>query len=270
MVCPLCGEGVDRGRTGRPRTYCSRSCQARAYRRRRDEGRLSAVRTGTSAAAGSESVLDDAIGLADGQGIHALTLRSLAHSRGLPLATLQRDLGSRDRLVALMVQRVFGRSADASGRVDGEAPVDVLARLAHAEWQTYRAHPWLVEVMTTTRPPLVPAVLAQAQAVIAAFTDLGIDSDAAFSRYLALSAYIQGMATLVVAEEQETGRTETSYRTWWLEQFRVLDRTGVTTRHPWLAELGDTQPADAFDADAAFHDGLPRIIRGLTASDRSL
>ncbi|SMY12867.1 transcriptional regulator, TetR family [Brevibacterium jeotgali] len=270
MVCPMCGEGVDRGRTGRPRTYCSRSCQARAYRRRRDEGRLSAVRTGTSAAAGEESLVDDAIGLADDQGIHALTLRSLAHRRGQALVTLQRDLGSRDRLVALMVQRVFGGPADASGRADGEALVDVLARLALAEWQAYRAHPWLVEVMTTTRPPLVPAVLAQAEAVIAAFTELGIVREEAFGRYLALSAYIQGMATLVVAEEQETGRTETSYRAWWLDQFRALDRTGATTRHPWLATLGDTRSADAFDADATFRAGLPRIIRGLTASDRSL
>ena len=266
MVCPECGGDVTRSRTGRPRTYCSRSCQARAYRRRRDEGRLSAVRTGASAAGGSESVLDDAIALADGQGIRALTLRNLAHSRGLALSSLQRDLGSRDRLVALMVQRVFARSAAARGRLDGESPVDVLALLADAEWQTYRAHPWLVEVMTTTRPPLVPAVLEASQAVMRAFTDLGIDGDEAFTRYLALSAYIQGMATLLVAEQQESGRTGTSYRTWWLEQFRVLDRSGATTRHPWLAELGDTQPADAFDADAAFQDGLPRIIRGLTAS----
>lgn len=33
--CGFCGEPVTRASTGRPRTYCSRSCQARAYRARK-------------------------------------------------------------------------------------------------------------------------------------------------------------------------------------------------------------------------------------------
>ena len=35
-TCPMCGKSVERPASGRPRVYCSRACQQRAYRRRRD------------------------------------------------------------------------------------------------------------------------------------------------------------------------------------------------------------------------------------------
>lgn len=37
-VCPVCGEAVPRTATGRPRKYCSRACQQRAYRTRKGTG----------------------------------------------------------------------------------------------------------------------------------------------------------------------------------------------------------------------------------------
>lgn len=265
MGCTECGGEVVRANTGRPRTYCSRSCQGRAYRRRRDEGRLSAASASTPFGRVSPSLVDDAIALADQRGIRAFTLRSLALQRRTALSSLQRDVGSRDRLVALMVQRIVrDHTAHAEAPDDYEPPVDALLRLADQEWQAYRAHPWLVEVMTTTRPPLVPAALDSVQAVIEAFMRVGFDSGEAFNRYLALSAYIQGMGTLVKAEQQESGRTGTSYRSWWLEQFRVMDRSGVTTRHAWLTDLSETQPVESHHADSVFQEGLPWIVHGLT------
>lgn len=172
MVCAECGRDVVQAKTGRPRKYCSRSCQARGYRRRRDEGRLSAAAAAISSGGASPSLIDAAISMADTRGIRALTLRTLARDRGIAMSALQHDLGSRDRLVALMVQQIFRESTSQSRSQDGEdapvdeEPVDALLRSADEEWQAYRAHPWLVEVMTTTRPPLVPAVLASVQAVI--------------------------------------------------------------------------------------------------------
>ncbi|SMX97971.1 transcriptional regulator, TetR family [Brevibacterium sp. Mu109] len=273
MVCAECGRDVVQAKTGRPRKYCSRSCQARGYRRRRDEGRLSAAAAAISSGGASPSLIDAAISMADTRGIRALTLRTLARDRGIAMSALQHDLGSRDRLVALMVQQIFRESTSQSRSQDGEdapvdeEPVDALLRSADEEWQAYRAHPWLVEVMTTTRPPLVPAVLASVQAVIGTFMRVGLDSGEAFNRYLALSAYVQGMATLLTAERQESDRTGTSYRSWWLDQFRAMGRSGATTRHPWLTELSATRSQESFHADAAFYDGLPRIVHGLVTSD---
>ena len=42
--CPVCSRPLRRATTGRPRTYCSRACQARAYRARRNGARLQTYR----------------------------------------------------------------------------------------------------------------------------------------------------------------------------------------------------------------------------------
>lgn len=265
MVCAECGQDLAAAarRTGRPRRYCSRSCQGRAYRRRRDQGRLSAVVHSPPTGRQPETSLDLAIAIADAEGLSALSLRSVAHRAGLVLAVVQREFGSRDRLVALMVQRVYGRVPWRSGAP--AEPAQALVRLAELEWRIYRAHPWLVEVLASTRPPLVPAVLESARAAIHLFRDLGLDAGRALSRYLALSAYIQGMGMLLTAEAQETAHSGTGPGSWWGAELRRLDRSGATRRHPWLVELADQAPADGFDVDDAFRDGLRRVVGGLTA-----
>lgn len=263
MRCVECGRRWDDvQRTGRPRRYCSRSCQARAYRRRRDEGRLSATGRSAPAARESSATLQAAIALADVHGIVAVTLRSVADRSESTHAAAQRELGSRDRLVSRMVHHVLARHATTPPR--REAPAEALARLAESEWRAYREHPWLVDVLASTRPPLVPAVLDASRAAVEAFVEIGLDTDAAFTRYLAFSAYIQGMALLLRTEQQESDLSGTSYRAWWAEEVRRLDRSGARRRHPWLNELGAGRETDSFDADTAFSEGLRVVLRGLT------
>jgi hypothetical protein len=146
-----------------------------------------------------------------------------------------------------------------------ETPVQTLARLATEEWMTYREHPWLVTVLASSRPPLVPAVLDAARASTEAFVVLGLDPPSALARYVALSGYVQGMALLLVAEHGETARSGTAYRTWWSEESRRLDRTGTRRRHPWLDDASGGRLPDSFDTDADtwFRDGLDRVLAGL-------
>ncbi|MBN6041870.1 TetR/AcrR family transcriptional regulator C-terminal domain-containing protein [Amycolatopsis sp. 195334CR] len=236
-ACLECGrETGEPARTGRPRRYCSRSCQSRAYRRRRDHGRQANPRRTTSK---TGELVDKAIALADAEGIGAVTLRAIA---GTSLVEAQRAFGSRDKLVATMVQRLLT-----------PPPRGTLTELAEAEWAAYRAHPWLVSVLASTRPPLVPAVLDTAGAMIDAFLALGFDPPTALSRYLALSAYVQGMALLLLSEHQEA-RTGQTYRTWWAAEARRLPR--------WTTELGG--PPETADPGSWFRDGLDRVLDGLT------
>lgn len=265
MKCVECGARWDAvPRTGRPRRYCSRSCQGRAYRRRRDQGRLSATPRTVPVDGRSSTVLEAGIAMADAEGVDAVTLRSIAVRSGLALTAVQRDFGSRDRLVAMMVQHILSSRMRPPKRIDD--PVGMLTTLAEQEWRTYESHPWLVSVMASTRPPLVPAVLDASRGAIEAFMALGLDGDVALDRYLALSAYIQGMGLLLIAERRESARSGTSYHAWWSEEVRRLGRTGATLRHPWLAELAVQPGTDRFDANACFHDGLHRVIAGLVHS----
>lgn len=200
--------------------------------------------------------------MADAEGITAVTLRSVAHRAGVPLAAVQRDVGSRDHLVAAMVQRIVSSRA-APRAVAEHDPVDALSQLAEDEWADYVSHPWLVGVMASTRPPLVPAVLDASRAAVEVFLRSGADSDTAFDRYLAFSGYIQGMGLLLLSEHQESVRAGSSYRAWWREEMRRLARTGETLRHPWLAEAAGSTPEESFDVSVPFRDGLRRILPAL-------
>lgn len=211
------------------------------------------------------TALEAAVALADSTGMRAVTLRSVAAGAAMPLRALQHDFGSRDRLVAAMIQHVLTSRAPATPT---EAdPVAALTHLGDQEWAAYRRHPWLVVELASTRPPLVPAVLGSARAAVDVFTSTGLDRDAALDRYLALSAYIQGMGLLLVVEQQESGRSGADQHAWWRAEMRRLERTGTTMRHPWLAALADRPEATEFNIDATFRDGLHRVVRGLVQAD---
>lgn len=263
MECVECGQRADVvQRTGRPRRYCSRSCQARAYRRRRDSGRLSATGRRGPANHQHATELKTAIAIADMQGIASVTLRSVAAQAGVTLAETRRTFGSRDRLLAMMVQHILSQCVQPPP--SSETPTEALCRLAEAEWRSYRVHPWLVEVVASTRPPLVPPVLDNAHSALEAFVATGLDVDTAFVRYLAFSGYIQGMALLLSAEHRESSSSGITYRNWWADEAARLDRTGARAKRPWLSELLEKAPSDTFDADTAFRGGLGLIIHGLT------
>lgn len=202
--------------------------------------------------------------MADERGIAAVTLRAVSHRTGVPLRSIHRDVGCRDRLVAMMVQHIFS-SITASRPVVDDDPVVALIDRAEREWAAYVSHPWLVGVLASTRPPLAPAVLDASRAVVEIFVRSGLDNEAAFGRYLALSGYIQGMGLLLDAEHHEMVRSGRSYRSWWRDESRKLDAIGATLRHPWLADLIDTAVPDAFDASAVFRDGLRRIVPALVS-----
>lgn len=263
MGCVECGtRSVPRRSVGRPRRYCSRACQARAYRRRRDQGRLSSAARPAAEDPLAEELLEAAIELADEQGQDGVTLSAVALRAGLTLTAVQCEVGGRDQLMAMMVQRIVTRRG--AGASVTEIPVMALGRLAQEEWDRYRAHPWLVEVLGSTRPPLVPAVLDASREMVEAFVEIGLDTGTAFHRYLALSGYIQGMALLLASEQREAGCTGTTYRAWWSEQVRRLDRSGARLKHSWLSELTEEQELGSFDADRAFQDGLRPVLEGLT------
>lgn len=265
MQCQECGRTwTETAKTGRPRKYCSRSCQGRAYRRRRDEGRLSRTSRRLADNKWPTTTLEAAVSLADNAGINAVTLRAVAARADLPLTALQRDFGSRDRMVESMIQYIL--SARAKPTVPDDDPATALIRLAEHEWRDYRAHPWLVRVMASTRPPLVPAVLEASRGAIDVFTSLGLGHEAALGRYLAFSAYIQGMGLLLLAEHEETLRTGTSSKSWWTQEFHQLTLTGAFGKHPWLSELADQSGVNGFDATTCFRDGLHRVVAGLISA----
>ncbi|ABW15957.1 Tetracyclin repressor domain protein [Parafrankia sp. EAN1pec] len=148
-------------------------------------------------------------------------MRSVAFQAGLTTDQIYRWVPSRDDLVGAMVERVVADSRSWAAVGAGAAhpelahPRDYLERSARDEWALYRRHPWLLAVLVTTRPPTPPALLAMVDRTVAVLIGAGHDSDDAFSAYLTLSGYVQGMALLHIAERAELHAGAAAWDTWW-------------------------------------------------------
>ncbi|MDO3700210.1 TetR/AcrR family transcriptional regulator [Micromonospora sp. C28SCA-DRY-2] len=253
---------------GRARRYCSRSCQARAYRRRRDRGRVTpaprplGAPTQSGGSASREDLVRVAVRLADARGLDAVSVRAVAHRAGVTPEAVYRWVRNRDDLLSAMAEHVLGTPRH---RDNGHGtPRERLERLGRAEWALYRRHPWLLTVLASTRPPTGPRVLAMVDRAVNALVDAGHDPPDAFAGYLALSGYVQGMALLPLAEQAECDAGGTAWSTWSSTTFGRLERAGRTGGRPWLAAarpVGRTDPDQ--DLDRWFEFGLHRLLDGL-------
>ncbi|MCG5447592.1 MULTISPECIES: TetR/AcrR family transcriptional regulator [Micromonospora] len=249
---------------GRPRRYCSRRCQARAYRRRREHGPTSSPRRirDLPAPTGGDPrhrLVALAVELADAGGLDAVSLRVLAQRAGLPAHAVYRHVRNRVDLLAAMAEQITATRPPGTAPLPRD-PRQRLERLAGDEWAMYRGHPWLLAILATDRPPTGPAVLAMVDRVVTAFTSAGYEPAEAFRAYLALSGYIQGMALLIRRDPED----DTTYHAWWSATLTRLERTGRTRDRQWLAAAGQTTP-DA-DLDTWFQFGLRGLLDGLLHS----
>ncbi|MFI6781442.1 TetR/AcrR family transcriptional regulator [Micromonospora sp. NPDC050276] len=245
---------------GRPRRYCSRRCQARAYRRRREHGPGAAPRRVPDLPAPTggdprDRLVAVAVELADSGGLDAVSMRVLAQRAGMPAHAVYRHVRNRADLLGAMAEQITSTRAPGTAPLSGE-PRQRLERLAGDEWAMYRRHPWLLAVLATDRPPTGPAVLAMVDRVVAAFTSAGYDPAEAFRAYLALSGYIQGMALLISRDPADS-----TYHAWWSATRNRLERTGRTRERQWLAAAGQTRPDT--DLDTWFQFGLRGLLDGL-------
>ncbi|MEO3768799.1 TetR/AcrR family transcriptional regulator C-terminal domain-containing protein [Micromonospora sp. B9E7] len=259
--CVECGADLPTGSgRGRPRRYCSRRCQARAYRRRREHGPATVPRhiPDLPAPTGGDPrdrLVGLAVELADAGGLDAVSMRALAQRAAMPAHAVYRHVRNRAELLGAMAERITATSTPRAAPLPRE-PRQQLERLAGDEWAMYRRHPWLLAVLATDRPPIGPAVLAMVDRVVAAFTSAGFDPAEAFRAYLVLSGYIQGMALLIRRD-----RADTTYPAWSSATRSRLERTGRTRTRPWLAAAGRTSPDT--DLDTWFRFGLGGLLDGL-------
>ncbi|TJZ45399.1 TetR/AcrR family transcriptional regulator [Streptomyces piniterrae] len=104
----MCGARLPAAERGRPPAYCSRSCQAKAYRRRKKERAAPAVvpkgaaapATVTPAAAGRRREIAEAVWrIAAGRGLESASMREIAAEAGVSLRVVQYAFGSKHRLL---------------------------------------------------------------------------------------------------------------------------------------------------------------------------
>ncbi|WP_067480161.1 TetR/AcrR family transcriptional regulator [Nocardia amamiensis] len=196
MTCAICRGELAQPARGRRRRYCSRSCQARAYRARRASVPLRRATRPTRLT--KVGIARTAVELADRDGIDGLTMRRLASALGVATASLYRHFPDREALLANMAELVLHEIPPPGPHCRGWRRR--LRHEAHEEWRLYREHPWMLPLLARTSPPVSPPMLDILERSFAALDRADLDKRTVIAIYLALSGVVQGLALLWSSE----------------------------------------------------------------------
>jgi AcrR family transcriptional regulator len=210
-----------------------------------------------------EHVVATAIGLADTDGLAAVTMRQVAQILGVVPMSLYTYVPGKAELLDLMLDTVYGQMprADLSGRPWRER----LAAIAQQNRDLFDRHPWVAEV-ATHRPPLGPGLMAKYEHELTAFEGLGLDDvemDAALTFLLGFVHAAARSAAEAAAVRQDSAMSEEE---WWAANGPLLARVFDEDRYPTASRVGTaagTAHGAAYSPDHAYHFGLRRVLDGL-------
>jgi AcrR family transcriptional regulator len=151
------------------------------------------------------AILGAALALADAEGTGGLTMRRVAAELGssTPMS-LYRYVGSKDGLVDLMIDAVYGE-VDIPAAPSGDWRAD-LEPLTLRTWAVIRRHLWFGELVHT-RPPFGPHALRYLDFRFAALESQGLDAAAMARITAALDSHLIGSALALAEEEKMRRRT---------------------------------------------------------------
>jgi AcrR family transcriptional regulator len=202
------------------------------------------------------------VALADASGLGAVTMRSAAAAIGTAPASLYRYVASREELVQLMADQVYGEFS-LSGPGTGH-PVPDLLELARQGIGIYRRHPWLLDVPATGNLP-GPNAVAFIERSLAALAGTDLTGPARLETVGLFSGVVRLFAQTEIGQ-QRAGQESAQ----WQESLaRYLWDLAAAGHHPHLAAALAEQPAanepaaDFAGDEPTFNRAMTRILTGL-------
>lgn len=207
-----------------------------------------------------DRIVRAAIELADSDGLGAVSLRKVATALDAGPMRLYGYLSTKDELLDLMVDMVYGE-------ITSSAPVGddwraTLRTLAHRTAQAARRHEWFADLLGG-RPHIGPNALAYMEASFAALDSApgfaGID--AVMQAVSAVNAYVIGAVRSQTSEQRAERATGSDKQQWQTAYGPYMSRMLATGRYPTLVKV--FQDATHPDADTTFDAGLDYILDGI-------
>jgi AcrR family transcriptional regulator len=210
---------------------------------------------GPKAALSQSRVVEAAVKVADAEGVDALTMRRVAETLGFTTMSLYRHVPGKSELLDLMVDAAWGETERAPKGPWREG----LEFFARQMWAMYRAHPWMLQLITTRRMP-GPHAMARQDAAYATVSELGLKSEEIVAVVTAVAQFVDGVGRTMADRVQAERETGVSEEDWWngreaLWEHFTPDRLPMMT-HIWSAG-GFERPLDEFEF------GLARVLDGL-------
>ncbi|MET7290123.1 TetR/AcrR family transcriptional regulator [Streptomyces sp. NPDC005573] len=201
-----------------------------------------------------ETITAAAVGLADAEGLEAVTMRRVAAEVGAGVMSLYSYAPDKDTLLELMVDHVSGELAS-PGPPSGDWRTD-LKNIAHLQRAHMLRHPWLPAALSTHRVP-GPNTLAFLEHALAVLRPTGLDGAAKLEVFAQLTAFVAGQ---VAYEITQTAASRSPDRA--AAEARYLAAVAADGRHPELAEAL-AAAGRPVDPEATFTRFLNRLVDGL-------
>lgn len=224
----------------------------RAVRHRRPRGNDNEITT--------ERIVRAAMEIADAEGLDALSLRRVAADLDIATMTLYRYVEGKEDLILLMAEAAFAETP-----LPEQPPEhwrEHLELACRLQWTIHRLHPWLVQVMSLTRPRPAPNAMAHTEWALRALDGLHLDPVKMLYIHITLVSYVRGFAInfeLEAEAEQNTGMTDEQ---WLRSQDANVMSILASGAYPILAR---TMPdlSTTFSLDHLFEFGLSRVLDGI-------
>ena len=198
-----------------------------------------------------------AIGLADLEGLDAVSIRRVAAALDARPMSLYTYVPSKDDLFDLMFDDLAGRAV-----LGEQLPSDwaaALRAIAHRVRELGLAHPWSTELLSR-RPQLGPNVMRLLEEWVAALDPLELPPADAWRAVTAVNDYVNGYVIREVAQRRAIPSTPGHARQWQRQVTAYLHDLAASGDYPHIAPL----LAEGYAAtDDSFDTGLDWIIESI-------
>ncbi len=208
-------------------------------------------------------IVTAAVGMADRDGLAAVSLARVAAAFGTATTSLYRHVRSRDDLVVVM------RDAAAAPPPDLPPPDprrwrESLAAIAWQLYDLYRRHPWVLQV-PTSGPPSTPNELLWGEHMLRALSQTTLSAHDRLRAATLISGYVREQARLALDPAIAAGGDAATG-----DYFGFLGRVLTPHRYPMFCRLFADQANTGSIGypDADFQFGLDRILAGLAELNR--
>ncbi len=202
-------------------------------------------------------IVGAAIRLADEGGLDEVSLRKVAAALNAGPMRLYGYIETKDELLDLMVDFVYGEITPPSESADWRAG---LRHVAHGIRDAAKRHEWFIDLVGG-RPHQGPNSYAHMETTLATVRFENIDE--VLGAVGTVMAYVYGAVRSEITElraERSTGMTEEQ---WQRASGPYMERMLATGRFPMLTKVvfdaGDREPAQVFDS------GLDYVLDGIAA-----
>ena len=199
------------------------------------------------------------IALADDEGLEGVSVRKLAQRLSVSTMAAYRHIGSRDEVIAAMVDVAFGPPPVLSG--DSEDWAGGLRCWALAVHARYDAHPWLLDAPVRGMPT-GPHRLRWLEAVLQVLAGAGLELQEQLNAALLVDGHVRTVAALKRSLGTAAHDTRRSGPETWL--LTRLESDGLTSMAQVL-KTGVLDDEQGYELDY----GLDRIIAGIEADSAS-